>query len=119
MSSTRTMQPNAHAMAGSTWRRSPSAIVRNPPPLTRDCASAIQLETIAHAQQPECAEADGGRQHHPLEQRLPQWLDVEHEEQIADRAKHERPENCADRAAGTAEQRYAAEDHRGNRIQRI
>src|SRR3954447_593948 len=108
MSSTRTMQPNAHAMAGSTWRRSASAIVRNPPPLTRDCASAIELETIAHAQQPECAEADGGRQHHPLEQRLPKRLDVEHEEQIADRAKHQRAKDGADRAAGTTEQRHAA-----------
>src|SRR6185295_11438263 len=108
------MQPNAHAMAGSTWRRSPSASARMPPPLTRDCTSAIQLEAIADAQQPQGAETDGRRQHDTLEERLPQRLDVEHEEQVADRAKHQRAEDRADRAAGAAEQRYAAEHHRGD-----
>src|SRR4051812_4210750 len=102
------MQPNAQAMAGSTWRRSPPAIARKPPPSTRDCTSAIELETIAYAQQPERTETDGRRQHDALEERLPERLHVEHEEQVANRAKHQRAEDCADRAARTAEQRHAA-----------
>jgi hypothetical protein len=60
-------------------------------------------------QQPERAEAHGG-EHDALEQRLPQRLHVEHEQQVADRAEHQRAEDRADRAARAAEQRDAAED---------
>src|SRR5437660_10504653 len=101
------MQPNAHAIAGSMRRRMPPTALPKARPgcLTRDGASAIQVEAIADVQQPDGAETDGCGQYDPLEQRLPQWFDVEHEEQVADRAKHQRSEDRADGAARTAEKR--------------
>src|SRR4029077_21201165 len=115
------MQPNAAAMGGSIRRRNrltvvPNASMELP---ARTGASAIEVEPIADAQQPDRAQADGGDQHDPLEQRLPQRFDVEHEKQVADRANHQRSENGPDGAARAAEQRYAAQHYRRNRIQGV
>ena len=63
---------------------------------------AVDRNEVVLAEQPEGAKADGEKKNHALEQRLPQRLDVEHEEQIADRAEHERAEDRADRAARAA-----------------
>src|SRR5512141_447558 len=99
MNSTTTMQPKAHAMAGSNDRRtlpvmSPSIVRRGPADRPGEPrSSAIQVESIADAQQPNGAEAHRGEQHDALEQRLPQRFDVEHEQQVADRAEHQRPED--------------------------
>src|SRR5439155_18911779 len=117
-SSTSKMQPNAQAIAGSMRRR---MLLRTPPnerprAAARDDASAIQVEAVANSQQPDRAKTNGRGQNDSLEQRLPQRFDVEHEEQIADRAEHQRAEDRANRAARTAEQRHAAQHHRGNRI---
>ena len=67
----------------------------------------------------EGAEADGEQQHDALEQRLPQRVEVEDEEQVADGAEGERAEDRADGAAPAAEQRHAAEHHRGDREERV
>src|SRR5215472_4044465 len=118
-SSTSTMQPNAQATAGSMRRQT-----RADPPLEGTSApvertSAIQLEAVADAQQPQRSQAHSRHQHGALEQRLPQWLDVEHEQEIADRAKHERAEDGADRAARPAEQRHAPQHDCCDRIERV
>src|SRR6185436_20597078 len=82
-------------------------------------ASAIQVEPVADSQESQRAQGYGCDQHYALEQRLPQRLDVENEEEVADRAEHERAEDGADGAARAAEERNAAEHDGGNRIQRI
>src|SRR6478609_7846759 len=54
---------------------------RTPPPRRASArASSIELEPVAHAQQPKRAERYRSDQHDALEQRLPQRLDVEHEQ---------------------------------------
>src|ERR1035438_2777879 len=109
------MQPYAERMAGSMRRR----IVLNA--LSGVRASAIQVEPVAHAQQPDRAEAHGGQQNQALEQRLPQRIEVEDEQQIADGAKHQGAEDRADRAARTAEQRHVLSmaDMKGFRLRLI
>ena len=78
-----------------------------------------EVEAVAHADEARRADRNGGQQHHALEQGLPERLDVEDEQQIADRAERERAENRADRAARTAEQRDAAEHDRRDGIERV
>src|SRR5450432_1856582 len=121
MSSTSTMQPNAHAMAGSMRRRTLPTMLPNtlPERLPGGRVSAIQVESVPDAQQPDRAEAYGCQQHHALEQRLPQRFDVEHEQQVADGAEHQRAKDRTDRAARTAEQRHSAQHDRSDRIQRV
>src|SRR5690348_3340066 len=101
------MHPNAEAIAGSMRNRVRASLSSSmrAVPLAGGRASAIKLEPVAHAQQPQRSQANRSGEHEPLEQRLPQRLHVEDEEQIADRAKHERPEDRADRAARAAEER--------------
>ena len=66
------MHANAQTIAGSIRLRNRETAnlspLRSPPCV---CASAIQLQPIANAQKSQRAEADGGRQHDALEQRLP------------------------------------------------
>ena len=45
------------------------------------------------------AEADREQQHDALKQRLPQRIEIEHEQEIADGAEGQRAEDRADRAA--------------------
>src|SRR3569623_448457 len=104
-SSTSTMQPKAHAMAGSTRRRAVAGRAGTAPCTSNSRRSlSIQLEAIADAQQAQGAQAHRGCQHDPLEQWLPQRLDVEHEQQVADGPEHQRAEDGADRAARPAEE---------------
>src|SRR5579871_1771299 len=65
--------------------------------------SSEQVETVADLEKPRRADRDGEEEHHALEQLLPQRLDVEDEEEQADGAVGERPEDGADRAAAAAE----------------
>src|SRR4051794_34516101 len=98
------MHANAVATAGSTRRRAE---------WTRVVMSGLskQVEAVADLEQTDRAEADGGKQHHPLEERLPERVEVEDEEEVADGAEHQRAEDRADGAAGAAEQRDAAQHH--------
>ena len=114
------MQPNAHAMAGSMRRRAPTPACQTRRRDAREPArQPYRSSRLRMRSSRTDAEADGGHQHHALEQRLPQRLDVEHEQQVADRAEHQRAEDRADRAARAAEQRHAAQHHGGDRIQRV
>src|SRR5262245_37256671 len=89
-SSSTTMQPNADTMAGSARRRSAChAETARMPVEAVPPTSAIEIEPVAHAQQAQRAQAHRGGQHHALEQRLPQRLEVEHEQQVADGAEHQ------------------------------
>ena len=54
-----------------------------------------------------------------LEQRLQQRSDVEDAEEEGDDAQDQRAEDRADGAAGAAEQRGAADDDGGDRVERI
>src|SRR5215470_15402386 len=103
-----TMHANAHATAGSMRRQTRAAPPADATPAPEERASAIQFEPVADAQQPQRSQAHRRHQHDALEQRLPQRLDVEHEEKIADRTEHERSEDGADRTARAAEQGHAA-----------
>src|SRR5215469_16871477 len=78
-----------------------------------------ELEAVAHAQHAGGAEAHGGEQHDALEERLPERRQVEDEEQVLDGAQHEGAEDRADRRAGAAIERSAADDDRGDRVQRV
>src|ERR1700688_2582385 len=89
--------------------------------IARRCMASLaeELEAVAHAEPARRAEADRGKQHDPLEERLEERRQVEDEEQVLDRAQHEGAEDRADRAACAAEERGAADDDRGDRVQRI
>src|SRR5215831_9902283 len=116
-SSTSPTQPNAHVTAGSMRRREPAARLRDAVSRPDERASAIQFEAVADAQQLQRPEANRRHQHATLEQRLPQRLHVEHEQQIADRAEHQRAEDRADCASRTPEQRNSAQYNCGDRIE--
>src|SRR5882724_1460445 len=80
---------------------------------------AEQLETVAHAEDAAGAEADRGEQDDALKERLPERRQVEDEEQILDAPQYEGAEDRADDTAAAAEQRGAADHHRGDRVERI
>src|SRR5690349_20799161 len=80
---------------------------------------AVEVDLVLDAQQPQGADADGQQQHYAHEQRLKHRVDVEDDQQIADGAHDEGPEDRPDDAADAAEQRRAADDHRGDGVQRI
>ena len=65
------------------------------------------------------AEADREQKHDADEQRLQHRVDVEHDEKVADGAHDEGAEDRADGAARAAEQRRAADHHRGDRVERV
>src|SRR5258706_6596342 len=112
-SNSATMQPNAVAIAGSAC-----------PIMRFNCrvvtsGSREQVQSIADPEQSRRTEADRHQQHDPLEQRLPERLRVEDEQQIADSAEHQRTKDRTDGAARTSEKRHAAEHDGGDRIQRV
>src|SRR5688500_18239411 len=113
MSSSTTMQPNAVRTAGSNRRRTGLAALR------LLMALPEQIEPVADTEQSERAEADRDQQDNAEEQRLPQRIEIEHEQQVADGAVDERAEDRTDRAAAPAEQRHAAEHDGGDRDQRV
>src|SRR6185312_8383010 len=81
--------------------------------------SVEELEPVAHLEQAGGADRYGDQEYHALEQRLPQRIEIEDEQQIADRAKGERSEDGAHGAAAAAEQRHPAQHHGGDREQRV
>src|SRR5690349_5176129 len=108
------MQPNAVSTAGSTLRKAELAgrgrfIL----------ASPEQVQAVADADQAEGAEADRDQQHDAEEERLPQRIEIEHEQEIADRAEDKGAEDRANRAAPTAIERDAAQHHGGDRGQGV
>src|ERR687897_953247 len=80
MSSSATMQPNAVRTAGSNRRRTGLLALRFVMALPE------QIKPVADAEQAERAEADRDQQDDAEEQRLPQRIEVEHEQQVADGA---------------------------------
>src|ERR1044072_8319652 len=100
ISSSTTMQPNAVRTAGSNRRRTGLLALR------LVMALPEQIEPVADAEQAERAEADRHQEHDAEEQRLPQSVEIEHEQQVADGAIDQRAEDRADRAAAPAEQRH-------------
>jgi len=84
------MKPNAMRTGFSTYRR--TACIR----LSED------FETVLDAEQANRTKAHGNQQDNALEQRLPQWRQIEHEQEVVDRAQDEGPENRTDGAAGAA-----------------
>src|SRR6478672_7362282 len=78
-----------------------------------------EVEAVLHPEQPEGTERHRRHQNETLEQRLPQRVEVEDEEKIANGAKHQRPEDCADGRSRSAEKRDAAQHNRSNRIERV
>src|SRR5688572_25707284 len=113
ISSNATMQPNAVRTAGSNRRRTGLLALR------LVMASPEQIEAVADADQAERAKAHRDQQNNAEEQWLPQRVEIEHEQQIADGAVDERAKDRADRAAPPAEQRHAAEHDGGDRVQRV
>src|SRR5437764_591318 len=101
--------------------------MRSPPPdrsspkrrrrdLSWERRSFEEIQTVADLKQPDRPEADRRQQDDALEQGLPQRLEIEDEQEIADRAKHQGAENRADRAARSAKQRHAAQYDGGDRV---
>src|SRR5688572_2792212 len=113
MSSSATMQPNAVKTAGSNRRRTGLLALR------LVMALPEQIEPVADADQAEGAEADRDQQDNAKEQRLPQRIEIEHEQQVADGTVDEGAEDSADRAAPPAEQRHPAQHDGSNRVQRV
>ena len=93
------MQPKAMRTAGSARRSGPGRRLRRPLARRR---SFEPVQAVAHAHQPEGADADGEQQHDALEERLPERVEVEDEEEVADGAEGERAEDGADGAAAAA-----------------
>src|SRR5690349_15600006 len=81
--------------------------------------SAEYVETVAHLEQAGRTDRHRQRPHHTLEQRLPQRIEIEHEQQVADGEEGQRAEDRAYRAAAPAEQRHAAQHHRRDGVERI
>src|SRR5437016_14233969 len=79
----------------------------------------MQVHPLLDPEQTERAEADRDEEDDAEEEWLPERVQIEDEEQIADGAEHEGAEDGADRAAGAAVQRGAAYDHGRDRAQRI
>src|ERR1700736_3555088 len=96
------MHPKAVATAGSTFRQSAPRVVIG-------AASFEEIETIADLKQPHRAKAYGRQQHDALEQGLPQRIEIEDEQEVADGSEHQGAEDRANRAARSPEQRDAAE----------
>src|SRR5688572_21438436 len=113
ISSSATMQPNAVRTAGSNRRKTGLLALR------LVMALPEQIESVADADQAERAETDRDQQDNTEEQRLPQRIEIEHEQQVADGAVDERAKDRTDRAAAPAEQRHAAEHDGGDRVQRV
>ena len=108
------MQPKEISTAGSA-RRSDGGGAE-----ARGRARSFEpVQAVAHPEQPEGADADGEHQHDALEERLPERVEVEDEEQVADGAEGQRAEDRADGAAAAAGERDAAEDDRGDRVERV
>src|SRR5271165_7226644 len=64
-----------------------------------------QFQPVADLKQPRSADANGCKQHEALKQRLPKRVEIEDEEEISDRAEHQRAEDGADRASRAAVER--------------
>jgi hypothetical protein len=63
------------------------------------CRSPNQVQAVADRNSRERTEGDGDQQDDALEQRLPQRIEIEHEQQVADGAEREGAEDRADGAA--------------------
>src|SRR5215212_5487278 len=113
MSSRAMMQPNAAATAGSK-RRVMAGTRAN---INRSSCETIQ--PVSHSQQPNGAQAHRGEQDDALDERLPEGLEIENEQKIADRSENKGAEDRSDRAAGAAEERGPADDDRRDGVQRI
>ncbi len=55
------------------------------------CLSAEKFEAVAHLEQARRTDGNGNQQHQSLEQRLPQRVEIEDEQQIADGTEGQRP----------------------------
>src|SRR5215469_6527601 len=102
------MQPNAVATAGSMRRsaagRREADALAGPALMWRD-RSCEEVQAVADLEQARCPDADCQQQDHALEQRLPERLQIEDEEEVPDGAEGKRAEDCADGASRSAEQR--------------
>ena len=78
-----------------------------------------ELEAIGRAQDADRTQADRAEKDEPLNEGLHERLDVEHEQQVADRPQREGTEDRADRAADPAHQRCPADHDRGDRAQGV
>ncbi len=85
----------------------------------RGLLRAEQFQPVAVGQDADRAEPDRHHQHHALEQRLCQRRDSGEQQQTADGAQRVGPEYRPHHPAAAAEQRGAADDHGGDRLQRI
>ena len=82
-------------------------------------AAPEKIEPVAQADQAERAEADRYQQDDAEEQGLPERIEIEHEQQIADGTEDQRTEDRADGAAAATKQGDATQHHRGNGVQRV
>ena len=83
----------------------------------RGLLRAEQFQAVAIGQDADRADADRRHQHHALEQRLCQRRDAGEQQQAADRAQRVGSEDRTNDPAAAAEQRGAANDHGGDRLQ--
>src|SRR3954464_12925881 len=108
MSSRAMMQPKAAATAGSKRR------VRAGTRANINRSSCENIQPVAHSEQPNGAKAHRGEQDDSLHEGLPERLETENKQKIADRSQNEGSENRSDRAPRTAEERSSADDHGGD-----
>src|SRR5215211_1328055 len=113
MSSRAMMQPNAAATAGSK-RRVMAGTRAN---INR--SSCERIQPVSHSEQPNGPQAHRGEQNDALDEGLPEGLEIENEEKVANRSENEGAEDRSDRATGAAKERRPADDDRRDRVQRI
>src|SRR5690349_3560667 len=82
-------------------------------------ASSEHVEPVADLQEAGGADRDDEKENDPLEQLLPERVDVEGPEQPADRRIGERAKDRSDGAAAAAVKGYAADHDGGDRGERI
>src|SRR5215216_2245768 len=113
MSSRAMMQPNAAATAGSK-RRVMAGTRAN-----INHSSCKTIQPVSHSEQSNGAQAHRSEQDDALDEGLPEGLEIEYEEKVADRSENEGSEDRSDRAAGAAKERRPANDDRRDRVQRV
>src|SRR5256885_514049 len=107
------MQPKAMIVALSIFLNVSAAAVIG------HCPLAEKIELVLDAEKPERTKAHRKKEHDADEGRLQYGIHVEHEQQVAHGAHDEGPENRADGASRSTEQRCASDHHRRDRIERV